>query len=207
MWRDAVARDLTDAGYQVVGTAADGHQAVERALLTRPDVVVTDLQMPGLDGAEVTRRIVAACPQSRVLVLSVSGVDGDVLAAVKAGATGYLTKSASKAELLAAVERTAAGEPVFTPGLAGLVLSEFRRICQTRGEDSPAEASPDLTARQIQVLRMIATGMTYREIAERLVLSHRTVQNHVQVTLGKLRLHSRSELVGYAISRGWGSPS
>jgi DNA-binding NarL/FixJ family response regulator len=200
MWRDAVARDLHEAGFQVVATATDGAQAVRRAVATRPAVVVTDLQMPGLDGVEATRRIVAACPGVRVLVLSASGEQRDVLEAVKAGATGYLIKSASREELIDAVRRTAAGDPVFTPGLAGLVLGEFRRIAAT---PSRADAdSPRLTDRETQVLRLVATGLSYRQIADRLVLSHRTVQNHVQNTLGKLQLHNRVQLVRYAIEQG-----
>ncbi len=200
IWLAAVAKDLAESGCEVVATATDGAQAVDRALLTRPDVVVTDLQMPQLDGAEATRQIVAGCPSTRVLILSASGQDQDVLAAVKAGATGYLVKSASITELVDAVVRTKAGDPVFTPGLAGLVLGEFRRLATRAVPMIPGET--DLTAREAQILRMVATGLSYRQIADRLVLSHRTVQNHVQKTLGKLQLHSRAELQEYAISRG-----
>jgi DNA-binding NarL/FixJ family response regulator len=204
MWRDAVARDLSEAGFEVVATAADGLQAVDRAMATRPAVVVTDLQMPGLDGVEATRRIVEARPQVRVLVLSASGEQRDVLEAVKAGATGYLIKSASRAELIDAVRRTADGDPVFTPGLAGLVLGEFRRMAS--GPAGPDDDRPRLTDRETEVLRLVATGLSYRQIADRLVLSHRTVQNHVQNTLGKLQLHNRVELVRYALERGLDGP-
>src|SRR5581483_1595584 len=127
----------------------------------------------------------------------------DVLEAVKSGATGYLVKSASREELLAAVRSTAAGDPVFTPGLAGLVLGEFRRLAAEPappGDRQPA--APRLSARETEVLRLVAKGLTYRQIAERLVLSPRTVQNHVQNTLGKLQLHNRVELVRYVIENG-----
>jgi DNA-binding NarL/FixJ family response regulator len=200
MWRDAVARDLTEAGYDVVATAADGAQALRVASAARPDVVVLDLRLPDMSGVEVTRGLQAAHPSVRVLVLSASGEQQDVLDAVKAGALGYLLKSAARAELLDAVRRTASGDAVFTPGLAALVLGEFRRLSA-----APAETDsglPRLSERETEILRMVATGLSYKQIATRLVLSPRTVQNHVQNTLGKLQLHNRVELVRYAIEHG-----
>jgi DNA-binding NarL/FixJ family response regulator len=153
----------------------------------------------------VCKELVGARPALRVLVLSASGEHADVLEAVKSGATGYLVKSASTEELIDAVRRTAAGDPVFTPGLAGLVLGEYRRLA---AEPTPAPdagdtgRAPRLTERETEVLRLVAKGLSYKQIAERLVISHRTVQNHVQNTLGKLQLHNRVELVRYAIERG-----
>ncbi|MFY1675371.1 response regulator [Plantactinospora sp. WMMB334] len=200
MWREGVARDLTEAGYQVVATTGEGRQAVRVAPATRPDVVVLDLQLPDISGVEVLRGLLAELPRVRVLMLSASGEQQDVLDAVKAGATGYLLKSAGPAEFLEAVRRTAAGDAIFTPGLAGLVLGEYRRLAVT-----PAPAGDDLprlTERETEVLRLVAKGMSYKQIAARLGLSHRTVQNHVQNTLGKLQLHNRVELTRYAIERG-----
>jgi DNA-binding NarL/FixJ family response regulator len=198
MWRDAVERDLKEAGFDVVGVAADGTQAIARFPAARPQVVVLDLQIPAPNGVEVTANVLAHDPSARVLVLSASGEQADVLAAVKAGATGYLVKSASRTELLDAVRRVAAGDTVFTPGLAGLVLGEFRRMA-----DAPAELPGEqLTERETEVLKMVAKGMSYKQIAERLVISHRTVQNHVQNTLRKLQMHNRVELTRYAIERG-----
>lgn len=193
IWRDAVERDLAAAGLAVVGAAGDGDKAVRVCTAVRPDVLVCDLQMPGRSGVEVTAAVV---PQGvRVLVLSASGEQADVLEAVKAGATGYLLKSAGADELVEAVRRTAAGEAVFTPGLAGLVLGEYRRTAQEDG-------APRLTPRETEVLRLVAKGLTAKQVAERLVLSHRTVENHVQSTLTKLQLHNRSQLVRYALERG-----
>jgi DNA-binding NarL/FixJ family response regulator len=204
MWRDAVARDLGEAGFEVVATAGDGPQAVRRARAAAPDVLVLDLNLPGMPGVEVCRELAGAGPGPRVLVLSASGEHADVLEAVKSGATGYLVKSASKSELQDAVHRTALGDPVFTPGLAGLVLGEYRRLASdpvpARGQD--AAGVPRLTEREREVLRLVAKGLGYKQIAERLFISHRTVQNHVQNTLGKLQLHNRVELVRYAIERG-----
>ncbi|MDQ1600472.1 MAG: hypothetical protein QOD68_1946 [Actinomycetota bacterium] len=202
MWRDAVVRDLGAAGHDVVATAADGGEAVRRAPAARPEVVVLDLQLPVMSGVEVTRALVAADPSVRVLVLSASGEHADVLEAVKAGATGYLVKSASSVELLDAVARTALGEAVFTPGLAGLVLGEYRRLSVEPVAAGSGPAVPRLTERETEVLRLVAKGLSYKDIAERLVLSHRTVQNHVQNTLNKLQLHNRVELVRYAIEQG-----
>jgi DNA-binding NarL/FixJ family response regulator len=198
MWRDAVARDLGDAGYEVVAAVGEGRQALRVAAAVRPDVVILDLHLPDLPGVEVAQGLAAFDRPPRVLVLSASGEHEDVLEAVKAGASGYLVKSASREEFLAAVRHTADGEPVFTPGLAGLVLGEYRRLATQR----PADDGPSLTDRETEVLRLVAKGLSYKQIAERLVLSHRTVQNHVQNTLTKLQLHNRVELVRYAIERG-----
>jgi DNA-binding NarL/FixJ family response regulator len=201
IWREAIERDLRDAGVEVVAAAGDGEQALRRLPAARPDVVLLDLRLPVLDGVETTRRIAAGHPGVRVLVLSASGEEGDVLSAIKAGATGYLVKSASREELLDAVRRTAAGDAVFTPGLAGLVLGEFRRI-MTVGGGRDADAGPRLTERETEILRLVAKGLSSRQIAERLVLSHRTVQNHTQNVLVKLQLHNRVELTRYAIEKG-----
>jgi DNA-binding NarL/FixJ family response regulator len=201
MWRDAVSRDLAEAGFAIVATAGDGEEAVRRARASSPQVVVLDLNLPGLPGVEVCRQILHHDPTARVLILSASGEHADVLEAVKSGATGYLVKSAGSDELIEAVRSTAHGNPVFTPGLAGLVLGEFRRLAAEPAA-SASPAVPQLTARETEVLRLVAKGLSYRQIAERLVLSHRTVQNHVQNTLGKLQLHNRVELVRYAIEQG-----
>ncbi len=204
MWRDAVARDLTEAGHEVVATAGEGRAAIRIAAAARPEVAVVDLQLPDISGVEVARALAAPGedgePAVRVLVLSASGEQQDVLDAVKAGATGYLLKSAAREEFLDAVRRTADGDAVFTPGLAGLVLGEYRRLAAAprRADDD----TPRLTERETEVLRLVAKGLTYKQIAQRLVLSHRTVQNHVQNTLNKLHLHNRVELVRYAIEKG-----
>ena len=148
----------------------------------------------------MTATVLQEDPSARVLILSASGEQDDVLEAVKAGATGYLVKSASRDELIAAVRRVGVGDSVFTPGLAGLVLGEFRRMAQDPGPEMPP--GEQLTERETEVLKMVAKGMSYKQIAERLVLSHRTVQNHVQNTLRKLQLHNRVELTRYAIEQG-----
>ena len=199
MWREGVARDLGERGLEVVATAGDGAAALRIAPAVRPDVVLMDLQMPRLDGAGATAALLEALPRTRVLVLSASAEQGDVLAALRAGASGYLVKSAQVAELVDAVQRTAAGQAAFGPELAGLVLGEFRR----RERAAPAgTTAPALTPRETEVLRLVAKGLTARRIADRLGLSHRTVENHVQNVLRKLQLTNRVELARYAFEQG-----
>jgi DNA-binding NarL/FixJ family response regulator len=198
MWRDGVRADLeADGRSRVVAEAADAEQAIETALRERPDLVLIDLNMPGLPGTTAIRRIAEQLPDTRLLVLSASAAEPDVLEAVKAGASGYLLKSATGSELTAAVQQVARGEPVFSPSLAALVLGEFRRVAA--GGD---EGEQQLTERETEVLKLVARGYAYKEIADRLVISIRTVQNHVQSILRKLQLNGRYELMRYAIHRG-----
>jgi DNA-binding NarL/FixJ family response regulator len=196
VWRDGVKSDLEASGRAVVvAEAADGGEAIERAIEVMPELVLMDLNLPTVRGVEAIRRIVEQSPHVKVLVLSASGEEADVLEAVKVGASGYLLKSATAAELADAVTRVRAGEPVFSPSLAALVLGEFRRL-------SAAATEPGLTARETEVLKLVAKGYSYREIADKLFISVKTVQNHVQNILTKLQLSKRYELMRYAIQRG-----
>lgn len=199
MWREAVSRDLEHAGFNVVATADSVASATNRCAATRPQVVLMDMQLPDGTGTEATARVLAASPGSRVLVLSASSERDAVLEAVKAGASGYLVKTASATELAEAVVATAAGQAVFTPGLAGLVLGEYRRMSS---EPAPSEPPPVLTRRETEVLRLVAKGLPAKQIATRLGVSHRTVETHVQATLRKLQLANRVELTRYAIRTG-----
>ncbi len=199
IWRDAVARDLADEGFSVVATADGIGSARRRAAVVHPEVVVMDMRLSDGDGAQATAEVLEVSPSSHVLVLSASDEHDDVLEAVKAGATGYLVKSASKAELCDAVRATGEGRAVFTPGLAGLVLGEYRRIAQS---PRAGPATPALTERETEILRHVAKGLTAKQIATRLSLSHRTVENHVQATFRKLQVANRVELTRYAIEHG-----
>jgi len=205
MWRGGIVRDLDGSPYEVVAEAGDGAQALRLAAAARPGLIVLDLHLPDLGGVEVIRGLLSVDPEVRILILSASGEYQDVLDAVKAGATGYLLKSASAEEFRDALDRTARGEPVFTPGLAGLVLGEYRRLAAQGPR--PSADTPQLTPRETEVLKLVAAGLSYRQIAQRLTLSHRTVQNHVQNTLNKLQLHNRVELARYAITQGLDEPS
>ncbi|TDZ44190.1 Transcriptional regulatory protein DegU [Mycobacteroides franklinii] len=200
MWRDGVSRDLQAAGLRVVATADGVASSGRIAATVKPDVVLMDMQLTDGDGAQATAAVLAASPDSHILVLSASAEREDVLEAVKAGATGYLVKSASAAELIEAVKATARGQAVFTPGLAGLVLGEFRRMSSAPAADS--DETPRLSERETEVLRLVAKGLSAKQIATRLSLSHRTVENHVQSTLRKLQLGNRVELTRYAIEHG-----
>ena len=196
VWRDGVRGDLEASGKAVVvAEASDGGEAIELAREAMPELVLMDLNLPTVRGVEAIRRIVEESPHVKVLVLSASGEEADVLEAVKVGASGYLLKSATSAELADAVARVRAGEPVFSPSLAALVLGEFRRM-------SAAATEPGLTARETEVLKLVAKGYAYREIADKLFISTKTVQNHVQNILTKLQLAGRYELMRYAIQRG-----
>jgi DNA-binding NarL/FixJ family response regulator len=199
IWRDAVARDLADNGFTVAATADGVATARRRAEVVKPDVVLMDMRLADGDGVQATTAVLEVSPSSRVLVLSASDERDDVLQAVKAGALGYLVKSASSAELAEAVHATAAGRAVFTPGLAGLVLGEYRRLQRSPGA---GPATPALTERETEVLRFVAKGLSAKQIAAKLSLSHRTVENHVQATFRKLQVANRVELTRYAIEHG-----
>jgi DNA-binding NarL/FixJ family response regulator len=196
VWRGGIRGDLERAGMSVVGEAADGGEAIELVAELRPDVVLMDLNLPVVSGVDAIRRIAESAPEVHVLVLSATGEEGQVLEAVKLGATGYLLKSATDTEIVEAVRRVHAGEPVFTSPLAALVLSEFRRVA------TPGSGDPQLTPRENEILRLVAKGYAYREIAETLFISQKTAQNHVRNILTKLQLRNRYELMRVAIQRG-----
>ncbi len=193
IWRDGVRGDLGEA-FVVVGEAADASSAVKVIEDTKPDLVVCDLNMPGGGGLRVVRE---CATKSKIVMLTVSEQERDLLDAVAAGAVGYLVKSTSLAELRAALIRAAAGEPVFSPTLAALVLGEFRKMV-----GAAPGASQALSEREREVLQLVARGHTYRAIGEDLFISPRTVENHVRNILNKLHLSRRDELMRYAIEHG-----
>lgn len=191
--------ELADA-VEIVGAADDVALAVEMILERRPDVVLLDVHMPGGGGETVLREVLAAAPEVRFLALSVSDAAEDVIAVVRAGARGYVTKSIAAPELLDAVVRVAAGDAVFSPRLAGFVLDAF----SAEGRLSEAEVDPELnqlTPRERQVLRLIARGYAYRDVAAELAISIKTVESHVSSVLRKLQLTSRYELSHWAAER------
>ena len=192
IWRDGVRADLGD-DFEIVGEAGTAREAVQVIRDTRPDLAVCDLNMP--DGGGIT--VVRACADStRIVVLTVSEQERDLLDAVAAGAVGYLVKSTPGPELLAALKRAVAGELVFSPALASLVLGEFRRLARAASGTQP------LSDREREVLQLVARGHSYREIGEELYIAEKTVENHVRNILGKLHLNRRHELIRFAIEHG-----
>ena len=187
-------------GVDVVAEAGDGALAVELALGLAPDVVVMDLNMPGLGGIEATRRITAQLPGTAVLVLTMLEGDDALFAAMRAGARGYLLKGADRQEIARALETVANGEVVFSATLASRVLAWF-----ARGGTGAAAPFPELTEREREILDLVARGLTNAAIARRLVVSDKTVRNHVSNVFGKLHVADRAEAVARARDAGMGT--
>jgi DNA-binding NarL/FixJ family response regulator len=184
----------------VVGEAADGDGAIAQAARLHPDVVLMDLQMPGRNGIEATRRIVAASPHVGVLVLTMFEDDDSVFAAMRAGARGYLLKGAGQAETLRAIRAVASGEAIFSPAIARRLMSYFAGV---RAQVA-AQAFPELTEREREVLARIAAGRGNGEIAQEFGLSLKTVQNHVSNVLSKLQVADRAQAILRAREAGLG---
>ncbi len=196
LFRAGVRAEL-EGHHEVVGEAGTVDEAVSRIPLVAPDVVLLDVHLPGGGGQEILARLLPAHAELRFLALSVSDAPDDVIGVIRAGARGYVTKSISGPELAAAIDRVAVGDAVFSPRLAGFVLDAFAA--------SPAPpVDPDLdqlTRREQEVLRLIARGYTYKEVATELVLSVKTVETHVSAVLRKLQLSNRHQLTRWATDR------
>ena len=190
----------TAGGLAVVGEAASGSEAVTRTAELQPDVVLMDLAMAGLDGIEATRRIVEASPHVAVLVLTMSDDDDSVFAAIQAGARGYVLKGAQRAELVRAVRAVAVGHAIFGPALARRLQAYFSRP----GPAPDAAAFPELTDREREILDLVARGRSNAEITSWLVLSPKTVRNHVSNIFAKLRVRDRAEAIVRAREAGMG---
>jgi len=198
LFRAGVRAELADL-VMVVGDAGSVDDAIPAIVRAEPDVVLLDVQMPGGGGAEVIRGVTESRPAQRFLALSVSDAPEDVIAIIRAGARGYVTKTISGPELADAVRRVAEGDAVFSPRLAGFVLDAFAGAArELRGVDPELD---QLTAREREVLRHLARGYMYKEIAQRLTISPKTVEAHVSAVLRKLQLSSRHELSRWAAER------
>ncbi len=193
------------ARVDVVGTATEVNEAIGAIRDAQPDVVLVDVHLPGGGGKAIIEAVLRTHPDTRFLALSVSDAAEDVIAVIRAGARGYVTKSIGPDELVDAVRRVHEGDAVFSPRLAGFVLDAFA------GDPAPSAVAPGasddpeldkLTARERDVLRLIARGYTYKEIARRLEISVKTVESHVSAVLRKLQLSTRHELTRWASDRG-----
>ena len=201
LFRSGVRSELGDR-VDVVGEAEDVEPAIARIAESLPDVVLLDVHLPGGGGQDVVTALKATHPQVRFLALSASDAPEDVIAVIRAGARGYVTKTISGTDLVDAVRGVAAGDAVFSPRLAGFVLDAFAAIAPA-GADRPA-VDPELdqlTAREREVLRLIARGYTYKEIARELYISAKTVESHVSSVLRKLQLSTRHQLTRWATER------
>ena len=202
LFRRGLARMLEAQGVNVVGEAPTGEAGVKLAEELRPDVVVMDLQMPGMGGVAATAEVLKRLPAAQVLVLTISVEQSQVLDALLAGATGYLLKDAEGAEIVAGIRSAAAGDAMISPRIAGKLVERLREV-DDRTVDAPeAEEDNHLTERESEILRLIASGMDNAAIADQLIISPKTVKNHVASILEKLGLENRIQAAVYAVRRG-----
>lgn len=203
IWRSGLRADLGE-DFAVVAEAGDADSTIEAVRRERPDLVVCDLNMPGGGGMAVVREVAGVAP---VVILTVSEAERDLLDTIAAGAVGYLLKSTRSDDLRLSLRSAAEGEPVFSPQLAALLIGEFRRLAHrgrgargTSGQD--AAGTTPLSAREREVLGLVARGHTYRQVADQLYISPKTVENHVRNTMAKLHLSRRNELIRWAVDHG-----
>jgi DNA-binding NarL/FixJ family response regulator len=189
---------LSDQGFEVVGQARDGEEALELAASLVPDVIVMDLNLPGISGIETTRRIGVTVPQSRVVVLTVSARDDDVMEAIMAGACGYMLKGSPANEIASGIRATAAGESLISTRIAARVLDHIRGDANGNAADQETSGS-GLSKREIQILRLVADGKENKEIAQELFISPQTVKNHISNILAKLQIENRIQAAVYAV--------
>ena len=186
-------------GFEVVGEAADGRQAVERAEATKPDVVVLDIAMPNMSGIEAAQRISASLPQTAIVILSMHSDEGYVLRALKAGAKGYVLKDSAENDLIEAIKAVGEGKAFFSPEISNILVEDYVREMRKRGAEDSYEL---LTPREREILQLLAGGKSNKDIATLLNLSLYTVETHRRNLQDKLNLHSLAELILYAVRKG-----
>ena len=199
LFRTGLRNLLEEQGLQIVAEASEGATALNLVRELTPDVVVMDLNMPGMNGIEATREIARLAPLTRVVVLTISDQDGDVLDAILAGAFGYLLKDSSIQDLMQGIRAASVGEALISPHIASKVL---QRVRATSVETGDAVQGPELSDRETEVLRLIANGKDNAEIAQELHISPKTVKNHISNILMKLQIENRIQAAVYAVRRG-----
>ena len=197
MLREGLSRSMQEQGFDVVGEASDGAEAVQLAMIVRPDVILMDVTMPEIDGVEACRQVRAQLPQTRVVMLTMHADQGVLTSAIRAGATGYLVKDCSTEEIASAVRMAAGGETALSPQLAASMLNEVRRWDQPHKEDERI-----ITKREEEVLQLIADGCSTPEVAEKLYISQKTVKNHLASIYQKLDARDRTQAVLQAVRMG-----
>jgi len=200
LFREALRAAFTQEGFEVVGVAGDAMTGIDMTREHEPNLVMLDLLMPGMSGLEVVGTMVKTSPKSRVVLLTTSESAEDLLAAIKAGASGYLTKDTPLPRLVAAMNDVLNGGAAVSPAMGGKLFTALRDLLRHHGNS--ISRTPELTGRELEVLGMVANGMTSREIAESLYISENTVRNHVRNILDKLGLNSRFEAVNWAFREG-----
>ena len=199
LFLDGLKNLLNLRGIEVVGTAHDGMEALEKARTLHPEIILMDIQMPKLDGLAATRLIKAELPDVRIVMLTMSVEDEDLFEAIKNGACGYLLKTHDVDEFFSLFLGLARGEVPLSPGLAGRVLEEFaRQAVRSKSVKSVETKTEVLSARQIQVLTLVAQGLTYKEVGAKLCLAERTIKYHIGEIIERLHLENRSQAIQYA---------
>lgn len=195
--------DLED-GFEVIGEAANGQEAIERAVALQPDVVLMDVQMPHLNGVQATAQLAVQLPAARVIILTTFDYDEYVFDGIKAGARGYLLKDTPANELLAAIRKVHAGESIIQPSVAARLINEFSRRQENAGQNAatPPPVYETLSERERDVLRLLADGLSNKEIATALILAEGTVKNHVSTILDKLHAANRTQAARVAREQG-----
>jgi two-component system NarL family response regulator len=200
-------QNLLDAhNIEVAGVASDGLESVEKAREVEADVILMDIRMPRCDGLTATRLIRAENPEAKIVILTTSTEDDDLFEAIKSGACGYLLKSIDTDELVEALNQARQGTPPFSPGLAAKLLDEFKRVghskepisSESSGKKTEAPSGSKLNARQIEVLRLVADGLSYKEVGSRLFLSERTIKYHMTEIMHRLHLENRAQVLAFA---------
>jgi DNA-binding NarL/FixJ family response regulator len=202
LFRDGL-RTLLQSGSdtEVIGEAATGEETIARAAALQPDVILMDLHMPGINGIEATRRILHTSPHIGILVVTMYEDDDSVFASMRAGARGYLLKGADQEETLRAIKAVSRGEAIFSPAIAKRLIRYFS---PARAATTPPQAFPELTEREREILKLLAQGLNNAEIAQRLVLSPKTVRNHLSNIFSKLQVADRAQAIIRAREAGWG---
>lgn len=204
LFREGLSRILQDSpGIELMATAASGEEAQKCVKIAKPDIILMDINMPGIGGIEATRQILDRHPEIKVIMLTISEEDQDLFSAVQAGAKGYILKNSSSKELLDAIRRVQSGEAIINPKLAVKLLDEFSALySSTRPPKAPTPETESLTDRERDVLKYVARGLSNKEIGDQLSISPHTVKAHLRSILDKLQLRGRVDAAAWAVRHG-----